>query len=78
VNLDVGESADVRLRDGSTARVRLLNLAERRDEICNAVRRADVNVEINGEKATLVSANFGPVGAGPRPDHPTEAERASR
>jgi murein DD-endopeptidase MepM/ murein hydrolase activator NlpD len=58
VDLDVGESAQVALWDGSIARVKLLDLAEQRDEICDAVRRADVTVEVNGERTVLVSANY--------------------
>lgn len=58
VDLNVGESADVTLCDGSQATVRLLNLSESRDSVCFAVRRAEVTVEINGHRAELVSATY--------------------
>jgi hypothetical protein len=58
VDLNVGESSDVELADGSRARVKLLELREVRDELRNAVRRAEVVVEVNGQKVTLVSANY--------------------
>ena len=58
VDLNVGESATVTLSDGSAAQVRLLDLAEELDSVNSAVRQAKVLVEINGEKATLVSATY--------------------
>lgn len=58
VDLDVGESAEVTLADGSAARVKLIDLKEFRDEICFAVRRAEVTLEVNGERCQLVSANY--------------------
>jgi len=58
VDLSVGESAEVMLCDGSTASVKLLDLDETRDDVCFAVRRAEVTVEVNGKKAKLVSATY--------------------
>jgi murein DD-endopeptidase MepM/ murein hydrolase activator NlpD len=58
VDLDVGESARVRLHDGTTATVKLLDLAESRDDLRHAVREARVTVEIDGKAATLTSANY--------------------
>jgi putative CocE/NonD family hydrolase len=58
VDVDVGETAEVELHDGSVARVKLLDLKETRDEVCFAVRRAQVTIEVDGHRATLVSANY--------------------
>jgi hypothetical protein len=58
VDLDVGESAEVTLCDGSTTTVKLLNLEEARDDVCFAVRRAEVTVEVDGKRARLVSATY--------------------
>ena len=58
VDLNVGESQQVMLADGSTARVKLLDLQETRDALRDAVRVARVRVEINGRTATLTSANY--------------------
>ena len=58
VDLNVGEAVDVELADGKKVGVKLLNLSESRDELRGAVRRAEVIVEVNGAKVTLVSANY--------------------
>ncbi len=58
VDLNVGESQQVMLADGSTARVKLLDLQETRDALRDAVRVARVKVEVNGKTATLTSANY--------------------
>ena len=58
VDLDIGESQEVELADGKSAKVRLIDLEEVRDEIRGAVREARVRVEVNGQAATLVSANY--------------------
>jgi murein DD-endopeptidase MepM/ murein hydrolase activator NlpD len=58
LDLNIGESRDVTLCDGSTAAVELIDLAETRDDVCFAVRRAEVTVEVNGERVTLVSATY--------------------
>lgn len=58
VDLDIGERAMVGLADGSTATVRLLSVESVVDGIRHAVRRSDVTVEVNGERATLTSANY--------------------
>ena len=58
VDLTIGESTDVELCDGSNATVRLIELKETRDEPSFAVRRAEVTVEVNGKRGTLVSATY--------------------
>jgi len=58
VDLDVGQCAKVALSDGTEASVRLIDLAEERDDLRNAVRRAVVDVEVNGERAQIVSATY--------------------
>ena len=58
VDLDIDESADVVLADGSTVTVKLLALKEYRDSICQAVRRAEVWIEVNGQHVELVSATY--------------------
>jgi murein DD-endopeptidase MepM/ murein hydrolase activator NlpD len=58
IDLNVGESTDVTRCDGSTASVTLIHVVETRDDVCFAVRRADVTVAINGETVTTVSATY--------------------
>ncbi len=58
VDLNVGESVEVALCDGSKAVVKLLGLKENRDEVSFAVRRAEVTVEVNGQQRRLVSATY--------------------
>jgi hypothetical protein len=58
VDLNVGESSEVTLCDGTKSTVKLLDLKEFRDPVCFAVRTATVTVEINGLKQHLISANY--------------------
>jgi len=58
VDLNIGESAEVPLSDGSRVRIKLLNLQETRDQFRDAVRRAEVTVDVAGRQLTLVSANY--------------------
>jgi murein DD-endopeptidase MepM/ murein hydrolase activator NlpD len=57
-DLSIGESQTVELCDGSQAQVKLLELREERDPIREAVRRADVRLEVNSQEVTLTSANY--------------------
>jgi len=57
-DLDVGESQTLELCDGTKVTVRLLDLKETRDDIRNAIRRAEVNVEVNGQNVSLVSSTY--------------------
>ena len=58
VDLDVGETHQVTLHDGTRATVTLLELTEKRDSVRNAVRRAQVKVKVNGQWASLVSSTY--------------------
>jgi hypothetical protein len=58
VDLDVGESQQVDLGEGTKARVKLLAVDEVRDTIREAVRRAVVKVEVNGQAIELISATY--------------------
>lgn len=58
VDLNVGESQEVELANGKKATVKLLDLKETRDDLRNAIRIAEVTVEVNGLKVTLISANY--------------------
>jgi len=58
VDLNIGESATVSLCDGSEAVVKLLELQETREYVSFAVRRAEVTVEVNGQRGKLVSATY--------------------
>jgi murein DD-endopeptidase MepM/ murein hydrolase activator NlpD len=57
-DLALGEPQTVELYDGTRVEVKLLELREERDSMRNAVRKAEVRVEVNGREATLVSANY--------------------
>lgn len=58
VDLDVGESTSVALVGGRVVSVRLWDLRERRCEMRGAVRRAEVDVEVDGRRAMLVSGTY--------------------
>ena len=42
VDLDIGETQELKLSDGTTAKVKLVGLSETRDSVRDAVRRAEV------------------------------------
>ncbi len=58
VDLDIGETRQVTLHNGDKATVKLLELSEKRDSVRKAVRRAEVKVEVNGQKGTLISSTY--------------------
>ncbi len=58
VDLDIGESAKIELSDGSQATVKLLAIKQHSDSMSAAVRRAEVALEVNGERVELVSATY--------------------
>ena len=58
VDLNLGEERKVALCDGNAATVKLLKIDVRRDALRDVVREARVTVEVNGVKATLLSANY--------------------
>jgi len=58
VDLDIGESREVKLSNGRTVSVKLLALKEIRDEPRQAIREARATVEIDGQKTTLSAANY--------------------
>src|SRR4030095_12429772 len=58
VDLDIGELQQVKLADGSTANIKLLSVVETRDGLRDAVRRAQVKIEVNGAVTNLISANY--------------------
>ncbi len=58
IDLNVGETVDVDLSDGSRARVKLVDLQETHDTVCFAVRQAAVTLEVNGQQAKLISGNY--------------------
>ncbi|HIQ21547.1 MAG TPA: hypothetical protein EYH34_09990 [Planctomycetes bacterium] len=57
-DMDVGQTCEVELCDGSRATVKLLDLKETRDAVRGAVRRAVVTVEVNGQRTELVAATY--------------------
>src|SRR5574341_1761241 len=58
VELNVGESAEVELWNGDKARLKLLEVRDRRDPFRSAVRDSWVRVEVNGREITLGSAGY--------------------
>jgi murein DD-endopeptidase MepM/ murein hydrolase activator NlpD len=58
VDLQVGEEQEVRLPDGPTVRVKLLKLDEHRDDVNGSVRKAEVEVEVDGAVTNLVSGTY--------------------
>jgi hypothetical protein len=57
-DLNAGEPAEVRLHDGGTARVELLERTEVRDNVRGAVRSARVRVKVNGREVRLDCGNY--------------------
>ncbi len=58
VDLDVGQSREVTSADGTKATVRLLEVRENRDPVRNALRGAEVTVEVNGVRGVLPCATY--------------------
>lgn len=58
VDLRIGESQEVSFDNGQKVLLKLIDLREQRDPLCNAVRRAEVDVEVGAHKQTLVSGNY--------------------
>ena len=58
VDLDVGETQEVTLCNGRKVSVRLVDLKETRDSVRNAVRRADLMVEVEGKTGRLGAAMY--------------------
>ena len=58
IDLSIGETQQVKLSDGTRAVVKLVDLDEQRDSISDAVRRAEVTVEVDGVSVQLVSATY--------------------
>lgn len=58
VDINLGEAGEVILSDGSTASVRVLGMEAQTDSLRGAVRYARVDVQVNGETASLVSAAY--------------------
>src|SRR5262249_19131254 len=74
LDLAVGETQTIDLSNGKPATVTLVALNERRDPIRDAVREAEVTIEVGGKPGTLRSANSNPpvtvAGAGVQVDCP--------
>jgi hypothetical protein len=58
VDLDLNETQEVDLADGTPATVKLIRVDETRDAMRDAVRQAHVQVELNGHSLVLTSATY--------------------
>ncbi len=58
VDLNIGETAEVKLHDTRTVKVTLLTLDETRDSVRQAVRRAQVTVRVEDSTVQLVSSTY--------------------
>ncbi|MCP4811282.1 MAG: metalloendopeptidase, partial [Planctomycetaceae bacterium] len=58
IDMNVGETSQVTLCDGTRTQVKVLALEEIRDPVCFAVRQATVTVVVNGKQVKLVSATY--------------------
>jgi murein DD-endopeptidase MepM/ murein hydrolase activator NlpD len=56
--LNIGESQDVKLTNGETVKLSLLEIKEMRDSIRNAIRTAFVRVSLDGTEIILSSGNY--------------------
>ena len=58
LDLDLNEEKSVTLSDGTEVSLKLLNLIENRDPIRQAVRRATVDLSVNGEPVKLLQSGM--------------------
>ena len=58
VDLNTGEMQNVRLKDGSSVTVKLLDVQESRDPLRNAIRSARVRVQVAGEELWFAAGNY--------------------
>ena len=58
VDVKLGQSQEVQLADGKKVTVKLLDLKQSRDPLRDAVRAAQVLVEVNGRQAWLAAGNY--------------------
>lgn len=58
IDLELGESRSLTLSNGKKVQVKLLDLQEEADPVRQAVRRARVQVEVDGQRTWLTSANY--------------------
>src|SRR5690606_26191453 len=58
VDMNVGETIQVELHDGTMAEVELLAVEPSFDTVFDAVRAVKVSVSINGEEGTIYSGNY--------------------
>ncbi len=58
LDMNVGESSNVDLKNGDSSTITLLSVAEHRDPIRNAIRSVQVKIEIDGEMLELQSGNY--------------------
>ncbi|MFW6171133.1 MAG: hypothetical protein ACODAD_11630, partial [Planctomycetota bacterium] len=58
VDLEVGEAADVTLASGHTVHVKLVSVDEKRGKLRDAIREANVVVELDGKKVKIPSSTY--------------------
>ncbi len=58
VDLNIGQQQDVILSNNQKVAVKLLSVREHRDTVRGALRKVEVAVEIDGQRATLASATY--------------------
>ena len=58
VYLDIGQSCEFQLRDGTKKRISLLSVKEYDDPVIHLMRRADVKIEIDGKPVELTCAPY--------------------
>ena len=58
VDLNIGERETVRLSNGKAVNVELIKITEHRDEMRNALRKAEVRCKVDGTEINLVCATY--------------------
>src|SRR2546421_1199017 len=58
IDIDRGETQEVKLLDGQKVTVKLLDVQDERDSLRSAIRRASIQVAINGAVATVISGTY--------------------
>lgn len=58
VDLNIDEEYEVNLSDGSVAKVKLINITEKRDSVFNTLDSAEVRLEVNGITADVICGSY--------------------
>ncbi|HAZ04377.1 MAG TPA: hypothetical protein DD458_15205 [Prolixibacteraceae bacterium] len=58
LELNIGESQEVKLTNGEIVRIKLLEITDKRDTYRNAIRGSEIKISVDDEMVTLNSGNY--------------------